>query len=101
MSDIELKPCPFCGYPAKIERRGDHRQSTIYQCQGCNCSLETGEEWGHGTRWNDRAQLPEVQTLVEAVREQSEYLSSCGEDGELLRNTLAALAPFTNGVSDA
>jgi hypothetical protein len=38
--------------------------------------------------------LPEVRAMLEAVREQSEYLSSCGEDGDLLRNTLAALAPF-------
>jgi hypothetical protein len=44
-------------------------------------------------------QLPEVRALLEAVREQSEYLSSCGEDGDLLRNTRAALAPFKKDAS--
>lgn len=50
-----LAPCPFCGGEAEIERRGDRRQSTIYQCTSCGCTLETGEEWGHGERWNTRA----------------------------------------------
>lgn len=50
----DLLPCPFCGGTASIERYGDRRQSTIYQCDNCGCSLETGEEWGHGTQWNER-----------------------------------------------
>lgn len=55
--DVEaLKPCPFCGGEAEIERLGNARQSTIYSCTECGCSLETGEEWSHGRRWNDRAQ---------------------------------------------
>lgn len=51
---IDLLPCPFCGGEAEIERYGDHRQSTIYACTNCGCSLETGEEWGHGAQWNKR-----------------------------------------------
>ena len=38
--------------------------------------------------------LPEVRALVEAATEQAEYLSLCGEDGDLLRNLLRALQPF-------
>ncbi|HEV7286687.1 MAG TPA: hypothetical protein VGN75_17685, partial [Kaistia sp.] len=52
---LSLAPCPFCGNEAEIERLGDRRQSTIYSCTFCGCSLETGEEWGHGTDWNRRA----------------------------------------------
>lgn len=52
---ITLKPCPFCGEKASIERVGDRRQSTIYSCDGCGCRLETGEEWGHGGGWNKRS----------------------------------------------
>ncbi|QIG75674.1 hypothetical protein EVC20_103 [Rhizobium phage RHph_Y2_17_1] len=52
---IELDPCPFCGDSASIERLGDRRQSTIYRCDNCACSLETGEEWEHGKDWNKRA----------------------------------------------
>lgn len=51
----DLLPCPFCGGSASIEQRGNRRQSTIYQCDYCGCSLETGEEWGHGKDWNTRA----------------------------------------------
>ncbi len=49
-----LKPCPFCGGKASIERKGDRRMSTIYSCDWCGCSLETGEEWDHGKAWNIR-----------------------------------------------
>lgn len=49
-----LKPCPFCGGKASIERKGDRRMSTIYSCDWCGCSLETGEEWDHGKAWNTR-----------------------------------------------
>lgn len=51
----DLKPCPFCGGKAEIERYGTPRQSTIYQCEDCSCFLETGEEFNHGRQWNDRS----------------------------------------------
>jgi hypothetical protein len=56
----KLLPCPFCGAEAKCERIGTHRFSTIVQCTECGCSLENGEEWGHGRGWNTRASLPAV-----------------------------------------
>ena len=52
---IKLLPCPFCGSSAEIERHGDRTRSTIYTCDSCGCTLETGEEWDHGRRWNIRA----------------------------------------------
>lgn len=52
---IDLKHCPFCGKNATVERVGDRRQSTIYSCDCCGCTLETGEEWDHGRDWNRRA----------------------------------------------
>ena len=52
---VSLKPCPFCGGEAEIDRLGTPRQSTIYACTSCGCRLETGEEWAHGERWNTRA----------------------------------------------
>lgn len=55
MASPELLPCPFCGGKANIERYGDRGQSTIYVCDNCGCTLETGEQWGHGTGWNTRS----------------------------------------------
>lgn len=54
---MKLLPCPFCGSGAEIERYGDRRRSTIYRCTSCSCSLETGEEWGHGRQWNEWADI--------------------------------------------
>lgn len=51
---MELKPCPFCESDPDIERFGNARQSTIYVCGNCGATLETGEEWDHGRRWNER-----------------------------------------------
>lgn len=56
MTDRGLKPCPFCGGEADIERMGDRLHSMIYACQECGASLETGETWlGAECRWNRRA----------------------------------------------
>lgn len=66
---MDLKPCPFCGKEAEIERLGTPRQSTIYQCGWCAATLETGEEWGHGTAWNTRPREDALQAEVERLRE--------------------------------
>jgi len=51
----ELKPCPFCGGKANIERYGNSKVSTWYTCEDCGASLETGETFNHGAQWNRRA----------------------------------------------
>jgi hypothetical protein len=52
---MKLKPCPFCGHAdPEITRFGTRQYSTQYECGMCGCYLETGEEWGHGTQWNER-----------------------------------------------
>lgn len=53
--NIELKPCPFCQGSASIERYGDRSQSTIYSCDWCGATLETGETFNHGDMWNHRS----------------------------------------------
>lgn len=54
----ELKPCPFCGGKAIIERHGTTRQSMIYACTNCGCRLECGDIFRVGHSWNTRAPLP-------------------------------------------
>ena len=71
MSDIKLKPCPFCGGKCEIERMGTGRVSMQYQCGECGCSLETGETWlDDDCRWNERhndtltAKVAELKTVL-------------------------------------
>lgn len=63
----KLLPCPFCGGEAEIERIGDRRQSTIYICTNCGCSLETGEEFNHGQQWNARDEAAAITVLKDRL----------------------------------
>lgn len=60
----ELKPCPFCGGEADLERRGDRHVSTIVACLECGCRLENGETFDHGSAWNTRDLTPSAPTPV-------------------------------------
>jgi hypothetical protein len=81
---MKLLPCPFCGGEAEIERYGTHRYSTKYQCTECGCELETGEEWDHGKRWNERywavadTVIP-VENIDETVEALHQIINSYGE----------------------
>ena len=57
MKEEELLPCPFCGGKAVIERYGTRKFSTIYECEDCGCTLETGEWFNHGKAWNTRKEV--------------------------------------------
>lgn len=53
---IKLKPCPFCGGEAEIERMGTNRQSCIIACTECGCRHEGPDEYDRcGYQWNLRA----------------------------------------------
>lgn len=74
----KLKPCPFCGETASIERYGNHRVSTIYQCDHCSCRLETGEVWDHGKVWNHRTdpeKSPPDPELLECLKDARRLLT--------------------------
>ena len=88
-----LLPCPFCGGEAGIERYGDHRASTIYECGSCGCRLETGEEFNHGFIWNTRRTAPpttdsELRAAAQAVVENWRTIGVCGGDIDRLREAL-------------
>jgi len=63
MSDL-LKPCPFCGGEATIERKGTARQSMIIACTNCGGRHESGDVVGltpsSRYAWNNRYELKEV-----------------------------------------
>lgn len=70
----ELAACPFCGSTATIERFGNTRVSTQYQCDDCGCFLETGEEFHHGRAWNRRPREEALLSEIAALRGERERL---------------------------
>lgn len=105
---VALEPCPFCGGEAEIERMGDRRASTIYRCCQCGCSLETGEEWGHGGQWNARQYAKHIAALESRNRVLREALEPFAIFGNIITSdpamalhaddTPAAILLFTDGV---
>lgn len=67
MSD--LRPCPMCNETAEIEQMGSGRQSMIYHCTNCGCSLETSETFiGPNCSWNPRASDAQAEKLADLLR---------------------------------
>jgi hypothetical protein len=99
MSEIKLKPCPFCGSEAEIKRRGTARQSMQITCTNCGCELESGDVVGltrsDGLAWNRRhphdALVAERDELRKALERAARDLDLLGE-GVACREARAALA---------
>lgn len=69
----ELKPCPFCGGKARLDRVGTHYRSCVVCCDICGCTVESGGEGLEcGTLWNTRA-LATPPDALEVVRKQENY----------------------------
>ena len=70
----ELKPCPFCGESASIERYGTNRFSTIISCDWCGCSHESSEVFNHGQEWNTRHNpiIEELEKVLDKYRNYSD-----------------------------
>ena len=54
----QLRPCPFCGGKAWIERIGTSRQSMQIACEDCGARMESGDVVGltppSSYAWNRR-----------------------------------------------
>ena len=57
MSEIELKPCPFCGGEAKMKHGFPRHQQkgirqSVVQCKSCGCMTVTFSQLAY-ERWSD------------------------------------------------
>ena len=66
---INLKPCPFCGGEAEIQRMGDVRQSMIIGCTNCHCQLESPDAFAIQSEhldWNQRYEETKPETAPQS-----------------------------------
>lgn len=103
MSDINLKPCPFCGGKCEIDRMGTNRVSMKYRCGECGCSLETGETWpGDKCQWNERhgdAMQARIDELESALKGFNLLIDSV--KNEQLENWFDALSNYSDHCREA
>ena len=63
----ELKPCPFCGGPGQIKRKGNINVRMQIECLYCKASVESGDVFGltrpESYKWNQRHPGAEVAEL--------------------------------------
>ncbi len=85
MSDNGLKPCPFCGGEAEIERYGTQRQSCIIVCDDCGCRLEVNETFSCGDSWNNRPELKAQlqKARAEGIREAAKFVREHAQEAGL------------------
>lgn len=60
MSEIKLKPCPFCGSKniKEGEKNGGLWKDIYIKCKECGCKIQICSEYGKNellNRWNRRA----------------------------------------------
>lgn len=64
MSEIELKPCPFCGSKAKLMRVGADR---IVKCEGCGVSTSFPADDAAQALWNTRIDRDELLKIADEL----------------------------------
>jgi len=89
---IKLKPCPFCGGEAEVERQGTSRQSCIISCTECGCRHEGPDEYEQcGYQWNMR-DTPTTSLARHKLLWQAEAVETAVARGYRSRDELAGWA---------
>ena len=86
---VVLRPCPFCGGDAVIDRCGHGTVTTVYTCTGCGCHLETSETDDFGSGWNDCGRHSRAVVTVDHARAQDMPADEWIALARSVRNTLA------------
>lgn len=88
---MEIKPCPFCGCPGKVEASWDpHR--VFFECTGCDCRtapFKKGEDAADA--WNQRfEQNPtEADRWLKEATEQRDRADRAEAERDELKESLA------------
>ena len=70
VNEIELKPCPFCGSPAKHNEDKKNEGYWYVDCTECDCNM-LEEGWISADElWNRRPIEDALRAQVEALQEQ-------------------------------
>lgn len=74
----ELKPCPFCGGYAHLDKAYSYFRDTVIYCEGCDCVF-TLDDRSTSTEeivnaWNKRV----PQTVVNQHGENCTHIANCG-----------------------
>jgi hypothetical protein len=78
-----LKPCPFCGYPAKESTSLHKRDTARVVCTNGEClvSIDADELWqdfSHAAaKWNTRIATTREAELLAVIRAMDEALAEC------------------------
>lgn len=78
MSEIKLKPCPFCGRQAKIATCDCGYSVKEYWCYCSSCGCETQKYHSKEdviAQWNERITMSNI---VEKLKENSQYCVPLG-----------------------
>ena len=63
----EIKPCPFCGSVAMLQKRKKHKDFPYrVKCSNINCGCKTtnwNNAWGAINSWNSRMKFADVQPV--------------------------------------
>lgn len=92
MTDIDLKPCPFCGGDAEIVHinDGENEGGSCVQCSRCLASSNVEFEFKENfiDNWNRRTEADTISALRAEVDQQMEDCTKAEEERDALRAEL-------------
>jgi len=92
---MEIKPCPFCGSKAFIERHEphvhkfaifmpDHPGSVTIECVNCSCGMIAESEIDVIKQWNNRYEIESLRAKLAEAEKDAERIANVAHHGALI-----------------